>query len=66
MEATVEILINEDTRTWNEDAIDGLFVPEEAALIKKKSCYQYTQQRTNCFGYGHKVGNTPANPHIDS
>ena len=34
-EATVEILINEDTRTWNEDAIDGLFVPEEATLIKK-------------------------------
>ncbi|KAL0007021.1 hypothetical protein SO802_008523 [Lithocarpus litseifolius] len=34
-EATVEILINEDTQTWNEDAIDGLFVPEEAALIKK-------------------------------
>lgn len=36
-EATVEVLINEDTQTWNEVAIDGLFVHEEAALIKKKS-----------------------------
>ena len=36
-EATVEVLINEDTRTWNEDVIDGLFVPEEAELIKKIS-----------------------------
>lgn len=35
-EATVEVLINEDTQTWNEVAIDGLFVHEEAALNKKK------------------------------
>ena len=32
----------------------------------KKSCCQDTQQTTNYFGCGHKVGNTPANPHIDS
>ena len=34
-EAKVEVLINEATRTWNENIIDGLFVPDEAALIKK-------------------------------
>ena len=27
-------LIKEDTRTWDEDVIDGIFVPEEATLIK--------------------------------
>ena len=32
---TVEVLINEDKRTWNEEVVDGLFVPEEAELIKK-------------------------------
>ena len=34
-EAKVEVLINEATRTWNENIIDGLFVPDEAVLIKK-------------------------------
>lgn len=34
-EAAVEVLINEDTQTWNEDIINGLFVLEEAKLIKK-------------------------------
>nr|POF00561.1 putative ribonuclease h protein [Quercus suber] len=32
--ATVDNLIKEDTRTWNEDVIDGIFAPEEVALIK--------------------------------
>ena len=31
----MEVLINEATRTWNENIIDGLFVPDEAVLIKK-------------------------------
>ena len=31
----MDVLINEDSRTWNEQIIDGLFVPEEAALVKK-------------------------------
>ena len=30
----VDKLINEDSRTWDEDVINGLFVPEEADLIK--------------------------------
>ena len=34
-EATVEVLMNEDKWTWNEEVIDGLFVPEEVELIKK-------------------------------
>ena len=34
-DATVEVLIKEDKRTWNKDVIDGLFVPKEAELIKK-------------------------------
>ena len=34
-EAKVEVLINEATRTWNENIVDGLFVLDETALIKK-------------------------------
>ncbi|KAL0008987.1 hypothetical protein SO802_010489 [Lithocarpus litseifolius] len=34
-ETTVDVLINEDSQTWNEHLIAGLFVPEEAELIKK-------------------------------
>ena len=34
-ETTVNVLINEENRTWNEQLIDGLFVPEEAELVKK-------------------------------
>lgn len=34
-ETTVDVLINEDNRTWTEQVIAGLFVPEEAELIKK-------------------------------
>ena len=34
-EAKVEVLINEATRTWNENIVNGLFVPDETALIKK-------------------------------
>ena len=34
-EAIVEVLINEDKWTWNEEVIDGLFVHEEVELIKK-------------------------------
>ena len=34
-EATVDCLINEDSCTWNEGMVDGIFIPEEAAAIKK-------------------------------
>ena len=34
-EVTVECLINADTRSWNEEMIDGIFIPQEAELIKK-------------------------------
>ena len=34
-EAKVEVPINEATRTWNENIIHGLFVPDETVLIKK-------------------------------
>ena len=33
-EATVDKLIKEDSRTWDDVVIDGLFVPEEADIIK--------------------------------
>ena len=33
-EATVDKLIKEDSRTWDDDVIDGLFAPGEAAIIK--------------------------------
>ena len=34
-ETTVNVLINEENRTWNRHLIDGLFVSEEAELVKK-------------------------------
>ncbi|KAL0004551.1 hypothetical protein SO802_012112 [Lithocarpus litseifolius] len=34
-EATVECLINAETRSWNVEMIDGIFIPQEAELIKK-------------------------------
>ena len=33
-EATVDCLIDEGTRTWNADMVDGMFAPEEAEEIK--------------------------------
>ena len=32
---SVAVLIEENERRWNEELIDGIFSPEEAALIKK-------------------------------
>ena len=32
---TVEVLINEENRTWNDEVLAGLFVPEEVELIKR-------------------------------
>jgi len=40
-EATIDKLINEDFRTWDEDVINGLFVPEEADLIKSISLSRF-------------------------
>lgn len=34
-EATVDMLNDDDSRQWNLDLVDGIFAPEEAALIKK-------------------------------
>ena len=33
-EATVDSLIDEGTRTWNEVMVDGMFAPQEAEEIK--------------------------------
>jgi len=33
---TVASLIDPITRRWNEELVDGLFVPEDVELIKKK------------------------------
>lgn len=33
-EATVDCLIDAKTRQWNIDMVDGIFVPEEAEMIK--------------------------------
>ena len=40
-EAIVECLINVDTRSWNEEMIDGIFIPQEAELIKKIPLSQF-------------------------
>ena len=34
-ETTVNVLINKESQTWNEQLVDGLFVPKEAELVKK-------------------------------
>nr|POE71608.1 putative ribonuclease h protein [Quercus suber] len=34
VDARVEILIDEETHGWNHSVIDGIFIPEEAELIK--------------------------------
>lgn len=36
-DATIDILIEAETRQWNYALIDGIFAPQEAELIKKKS-----------------------------
>ena len=33
-EATVDCLIDAQTRTWNADMVDGIFAPQEAKEIK--------------------------------
>ena len=33
-DATVDILIDDETRNWNNDMLDGLFVPSEADFIR--------------------------------
>ena len=33
-EATVDMLIDVDSRQWNLDLVDGIFAPEESTLIK--------------------------------
>ena len=63
-EATVEVLINEDKRTWNEEVVDGLFVPEEAELIKQiplsrhptedKLVWLWTQSRQHSCKSGYR------------
>ena len=34
-ETTVDCLIDPDTRRWNNDMMEGMFIPQEAAAIKK-------------------------------
>ena len=34
-EATVDVLIDTDTRQWNMAMLEGLFTPQEAEIIKK-------------------------------
>ena len=33
-EATIDMLINVDSRQWNSNLVDGIFAPEESTLIK--------------------------------
>ena len=35
--AKVAVLIDERTRQWNEELIDGIFASDDGAIIKKKS-----------------------------
>lgn len=34
-EATIDCLITPKTRTWNHEMIDGIFISQEAEIIKK-------------------------------
>ena len=38
---SVAVLIDENERRWNEEVIDGIFSPEEAAIIKKNPTEPY-------------------------
>ena len=33
-DAMVDILIDDETRNWNNDMLDGLFVPSEADVMR--------------------------------
>lgn len=35
MGATVDFLIDENSRQWNAEMVDGIFIPGEAELVKK-------------------------------
>ena len=60
----MEVLINEAMRTWNENIIDGLFVLDEATLIKKipllkhptedKLCWPWTQNGQYSYKSGYR------------
>ena len=43
---TVDSLIDSNTRIWNEELIDGLFVEEDAKLIKKISLSRVATEDT--------------------
>ena len=52
----VDLLIDPNTRTWNEGLIDGLFVEEDAKLIKKIPLSQAATEDTlywPCSTSGH-------------
>ena len=49
-EANIDMLIDVDTRQWNPDLADGIFAPEESALIKK-SHRKGAKLKTHCFGH---------------
>ena len=48
-EATVELLIDVETCTWNTDLIDGLFVPHKAKAIKAIPLSRNTSEDTLCW-----------------
>ena len=73
-EAKVEVLINETTRTWNENVVDGLFFPEEAAFIKKipmskhptkdKLFWPWTQNGQYSYKFGYQFLKSEADEEV--
>ena len=53
------MLIDADIRQWNSDLVDGIFAPEESALIKK-SRSEGAKPRTHCIGHWHRTTTIPA------
>ena len=47
----VDLLIDPNTRTWNKGLIDGLFVEEDAELIKKIPLSRATTEDTLYWPY---------------
>ena len=52
--AKVDILIDERTRQWNHELIEGIFIPEEADLIKTIPLSQQEAEDTLFWPFTHK------------
>ena len=58
--STVAVLINETTRQWNEELIDGVFACDEATLIKKIPLGRVASEDVVIWPYSHDGRKKPS------